>query len=139
MSIKEIAKDKIKNSESKESFNSDFINQKNKQINDKAKNVLDLFNTINKAIQYINNNLNKGEFDYIENLTGDSIKALNSIEKTLFDKNNKSDLKTRIDLLKSDFEELNEAVKNKNLNKSKEIMNNRRMKDYDGISIMLGR
>lgn len=131
MDIKEIVKGKPENSESKKNFNSDFIKQNNKQIDDKAKKILELFNTINDAIQYMNNNLNKEKLDNIEILTENSIEALNSIEKNLFDENNQSDLKKQIDLLKSDFEELNKAAKDKDLNKSKEIMNNRITKDYE--------
>ncbi|WP_211142210.1 hypothetical protein [Clostridium aciditolerans] len=116
-------------------FNSELIKQNKKQmdVDDKARRILELSNTISETIKYIDNSLSKGTFNDIETLTNDSIDALNSIEKALFVQDRKSDLRTKIDLLKSDFQELNNAVKDKDLNKSKQIVNGKMLKDYDDV------
>lgn len=94
-------------------------------------------NTISEAIRYTGDRLSKGNFDNIETLIDNSVNGLNSIEKILCTKNNNLDLKAKIDLLKADFQELDRSVKDKNLNKSKEIIHSKLLKDYDNIKMSI--
>ncbi|MTK13021.1 MAG: hypothetical protein F8N39_13365 [Clostridiaceae bacterium] len=139
MNFKEANKNKTEYRKNELAFNSELVNQNKKQVDldVKARSILELMNTINDAIHYMDDRLSKGNFDNIETLINDSVNGLNSIEKILCAENNNLDLKAKIDLLKVDFQELDRSVKDKNLNKSKEIIHSKLLKDYDSIKMSI--